>query len=140
MLIDFRRKPPVVLDLFMEGMKVEHVNEYKYLGTVLDNKLTFTPNTDFIHKKCQQRMYCLQKLMCLDVHTKILHTFYRSFIREYRHVSIFSGFIESVLNFAFVCWNAGLSVKNKNVLNRVENVCSKVVGEQQESYLFIAGL
>ena len=76
----------------------------KYLGTVLDNKLTFTPNTDFVHKKCQQRMYCLQKRRCLDVHTKILRTFYRSFI-------------ESVHTFVFVCWYGGLSVKNKNVLN-----------------------
>ena len=30
-----------------------------------------------------------------------------------------------------MCWFGGLSVKNKNVLNRVVNVCSKIVGVQQ---------
>ena len=63
MLIDFRGKPCVVPDLFIEGMKVERVDGYKYFGTVLDNTLTFTPNTDFIRKKCQQMMYCLHKLL-----------------------------------------------------------------------------
>ena len=67
---------------FIEGMKVERVDEYKYLGTVLDNKFTCTPNTDFIHKKCQQGMYCLQKIRCHDVYTKTLRTFYRSFIES----------------------------------------------------------
>jgi hypothetical protein len=42
-------------------------------------------------------------------------------------------FIESVLTFGFLCWFGGLSVKNKNVLNRVVNVCGKVVGESQMS-------
>ena len=44
MILLFRRKPSVVPDLFIE--KVEHVDEY-YFGTVLDNKLNFTPNNDF---------------------------------------------------------------------------------------------
>ena len=53
MLIDFRKAPTVIPDLFIGGMKVERVTEYKYLGTVLDNKLNFNRNTYFIHKKCQ---------------------------------------------------------------------------------------
>ena len=32
-------------------MKAERVTEYKYLGTVLDNKLNFNQNNDFIHKR-----------------------------------------------------------------------------------------
>ena len=47
MLIDFRRMYSVVPDLFIEGVKAERVNEYKYLGTGLNNNLTFTSNTDF---------------------------------------------------------------------------------------------
>ena len=87
----------------------------------MDSKLTFTPNTDFIHKKCQQRMYCLQKLRCLDVHTKILRTFYRSLQWSlFSLLRLYAGY-------------GGLSVKKKNVLHRVVSVCSKVVEEQQES-------
>ena len=31
-----------------------------------------------------------------------------------------------------MCWYGGLSVRNKNVLGRVVNVCSKIVGVRQE--------
>ena len=106
--------PPLIID----GVQVERVNEYRYLGTVIDSKLDFNTNTLTIHKKCQSRIYCLQKLRNLRVNEKVLAGFYRCFI-------------ESVLTFSFMCWFGGLSVKNKNVLNRVVNVCSKIVGVQQ---------
>ena len=100
-------------------MKVEKVTEYKYLGTVLENKLNFNKNTDFIHKRCQPRMFCLEKLRSLNVDAAVLHTFYRSCI-------------ESILTFSILCWFGGLNVKSKNVLNKVETVCGKVVDERQE--------
>ena len=40
-------------------------------------------------------------------------------------------FLESVLTFGFVCWFGGLTVKNKNVLERVVNVSGKVIGKKQ---------
>ena len=40
MLIDFRKAPRMTIpDLFIDSVKVKGVTEYKYLGTVLDNKL-----------------------------------------------------------------------------------------------------
>ena len=100
-------------------MKVERVTEYKYLVTILDNKLNFNKNADFIHKRCQPKIFCLQKLRSLNVSTAALRTFYRCCI-------------ESVLTFLFLCWFRGLNVKSKNVLNKVVNVCGKIVGERQE--------
>ena len=32
------KAPTVIPDLFTDGVKVERVAEYKYIGTVLDNK------------------------------------------------------------------------------------------------------
>ena len=104
----------------IDGEKVERVSEYKYLGTILDNKLTFDSNTTSIHKKCQSRIYCLQKLRSLKANKSVLCNFY-------------SCFIQSVLTFGFLCWFGGLSVRNKNVLDRIVKVCGKVVGEKQES-------
>ena len=120
MLIDFRKTPTNVPSLFIDNVEVERVVEYKYLGTVLDNKLSFKANTEHVHKKCQPRIYCLQKLRSLNVNQTVLRTFYRSFI-------------ESVLTFSFICWFGNLTVKNKNVLDRVVNVCGKIVGERQDS-------
>ena len=51
MLIDFRKAPTVTPDLFPDGVKVERVTEYKYLGIVLDNKLNLNKNIDFIHSQ-----------------------------------------------------------------------------------------
>ena len=65
MLIDFRKALTVISDLFIDGVKVEGVTEYKYLGIVFDNNLNFNKNTHFIHKRCQPRIFCLQKLRSL---------------------------------------------------------------------------
>ena len=88
-------------------MKVQRVTEYKYLGTVLDNKLNL---------KTKQKT---NKLRSLNVSAAVLLTFYLTCI-------------ESVLTFSFLCWFGGLNVKSKNILNKVVNVCGKVVGERQE--------
>ena len=39
MCIDFRRDPPAKTDTVIHDNKVEVVDEYKYLGTTIDNKL-----------------------------------------------------------------------------------------------------
>ena len=120
LLIDFRRNPEPVPELTIKGIAVERVNEYKYLGTVLDDKLNFNANTNHIFKKCQTRIYCLQKLRILEVNQSILQTFYRFFI-------------ESVITFGCMCWFGGLNVENKNVIAKVVKVCSKTLGEGQKS-------
>ena len=120
LIIDFRRNPEVIPDLVINDEKVERVLEYKYLGTVLDHKLTFNSNTRVIQKKCQPRIYFLQKLRSLGVNQSVLGNFYRCFIQP-------------VLTFGFLCWFGGLSVKNRNVLMRIVNMCGKVVGDRQMS-------
>ena len=93
LLIDFRKNHLPVPDLVMNGVKVERVNEYTYLGAVLDEKLNLTANTDFIHRKCQSRMYVLH------IRASILQTVSRCFV-------------ESVITFSFMCWFGSLSVRN----------------------------
>ena len=54
---------------------VERVTKYKYLGTILDNQLNFNKNTDFIHKRCQPRIFSLQKLRSLNVSAAVFTHF-----------------------------------------------------------------
>ena len=49
MIIDFRRNSAVLPKLSINGTDVDRV-EYKYPGTVFDNKLNFTANTNFIYR------------------------------------------------------------------------------------------
>ena len=34
MLVEFRKNPSTVPDLFIDGVKLERVSEYKYLGSL----------------------------------------------------------------------------------------------------------
>ena len=82
MVVDFRKKNPPVPELIIDDVAVERVAEYRYLGTVLDNNLTFDRNDDTIHKKCQSRIYCLQKLRNSGVASDILEMYYRACIQS----------------------------------------------------------
>ena len=66
----------------IEGVTVEGVNEYTYLGTVLDNQLAFECNTNNIVKTCHQRMFSKFRLRTFGVSRKTLHIFYCSFIES----------------------------------------------------------
>ena len=51
LLIDFRKQPPAVSPITIDGEIVERVEKYKYLGIILDNKLKFDSNVLSIYKK-----------------------------------------------------------------------------------------
>ena len=51
MVVGFKRDRTDVALLAIGGQTVERVQEYRYLGTVIDDKFTFNKNTAIIHKK-----------------------------------------------------------------------------------------
>lgn len=51
MIIDFRKRAPDQEVTILKGQKVEYVDKYKYLGTVIDNKLNFEANCGAVCKK-----------------------------------------------------------------------------------------
>ena len=116
--IDFRKSEHTTNKTIIHDQEVEIVSSYKYLGTVFDCNLNWNANTEAVVKKGQQRIYFLRKLRSFSVDRKILCLFYQSYI-------------ESVLSFAFICWYHNLSVKNRNELQRIVKICSKIIGEKQ---------
>ena len=60
MLIDFRKAPTVITDLFNDGVKVERVTVYKYLGTVFDNKLNFNQTLTLFTKDFSQEYFAFK--------------------------------------------------------------------------------
>ena len=69
-------------------------------------------------KRGQQRIHLLRKLNSFSVSPVILCRFYQSFI-------------ESLLSFSFICWFHSLTVKDRNSLNSIVNICSKITGVKQ---------
>ncbi len=118
-IIDFRKIKSKPEASIIHSQDVEIVDQYKYLGTVFDSQLKFDANTDTIVKCGQQRIYLLQKLNSFNVCKSVLCVFYHSFIG-------------SLLTFSFICWYNGLSVKDRNSLCHIVNVCSKIIGVQQK--------
>ena len=120
MCIDFRKYPPSQSGTVIHDNNVEVVDEYKYLGTTIDNKLKWDRHCSVTYKKCQQRLYCLRKLRSFNIDNTILSMFYKSCI-------------QSVLTFSFICWFGNVSQKDKNKLQRVVNISSKITGLKQTS-------
>ena len=70
MVVDFRRSQPPLLPVSIEGVSVEVINTYKYLGVHLDNKLDWSANIDALYKKGQSRLYFLRRLRSFNVCNK----------------------------------------------------------------------
>lgn len=101
----------LVLDRFIEWCEESFL--YKYLGTILDDKLAFEANTERICKKVNQRMFYLRKLRSFYVGSSLMKMFYSFF------------FIESILTFC------NLSLVYNIQYNRLRSVvkqCRKIIG------------
>ena len=68
----------------MKGRDVEQVTNFKYLGTIIDEDLTFHPNADHIYKKARQRL-SLRKLRSFNTSKHTLTMVYRS-LTERSHI------------------------------------------------------
>ena len=110
LLIDFRKQPPAVSPITIDGEIVERVEKYKYLGIILDNKLKFDSNVLNIYKKCHHRIYCLQRLRNIGINSKILALYYQSCV-------------ETLVTSCLICWYGSVNLHSKKLLNNIVKVC-----------------
>ena len=130
MVIDFRqaRSDPQPVDI--KGSAVARVETYKYLGIVLNNKLSWGDHVDLIVKKLNSRMYCLRKLNSFHITPEILNVFYTSTI-------------VSVWRYCLVCWGGNVSKREKRRIDSIVRKAERVIGASQPSvdsvYLDLVG-
>ena len=118
---EHRAKDPALLrPVKIDSENVVQVDNFKYLGTVLDKKFKFSEHVNTLCKKANQRLYLIRKLKNFDVDVHILELVYRSLV-------------QSILSFNIVTWYGNLDQKDKNKLNRVVNLASKLTGKKQEA-------
>jgi len=113
------RDASLVRPVTIKNEAVEQVDNFKYLGTILDKNLSFSAHVDSVCKKANQRVYLLRKLKSFDVSAPILETVYRSLI-------------ESILTFNIITWFGNLSVKDRARLSRVVKLAGRIIGSQQK--------
>ena len=115
LLIDFRKQPPTVSPITIDGDIVERVDKYKYLGIILDNKSMFDSNVHIIYKKCHYRINCLQRLRNIGINSNILALYYQSSV-------------ETLVASCLICWYGSVSLHSKKLLHNIVKVCTKTVG------------
>ena len=120
MVIDFRQTSPDPQLVDIKVNSVARVDTYKYLGIVLNNKLTWGDHVDFIVKKLNSRMYCLRKLNSFHITPEILNVFY-------------SSTIVSVWRYSLVCWGGNVSKSEKRRIDGIIRKAERVIGECQPS-------
>ena len=79
---------------------------FKYLGTIIDQTLSFTENSESIFKRANQRLFLIRELRSFGVSQHILEMAY-------------GGLVESILQFNINAWYGNLSGKNKNKLSKI---------------------
>jgi ribosomal protein L20 len=115
MVLSNKRSNPMPPPISLESKEVERVSEYKYLGTVIDEKLTFHPNTKYIVQKARKRLFKLKKMSYLNFSSKTITMCYKSFI-------------ESVLLYNIDILYHLLSANDKGELQHVIKSASKLGG------------
>ena len=114
MIFDFRRGAETHCPLTINDCNVERVNEYKYLGTIVDDQLNWNRNTEKTFRKANQRLYFLRKLKKFQVDRTILCLFYQTLI-------------QSILTFNLLCIYGLLSQQNRKKLQRVKKNAQRII-------------
>ena len=121
MLIDFRKNKPDPDPVILKGKEVERVVSFKYLGAIIDNKLSWSQNCDAIVNKANSRLYCLRKLHSFNVHSHMKQLF-------------FSSIVCSVLTFASQVWGGNISDFDRKRMERIIRKAGAMIGVSQESF------
>ena len=104
MIIDHKKKHASVI--VKKNENVEDGQSYKYLGTVIDDKMNFEDYVSNIYKKCNTRLFFLRKLGSFQVDVKIMELFYLSVI-------------QSILEFCIICWFGSTTVASKLKFSKI---------------------
>lgn len=116
-VFDFRQNSSITASVAINGDPVDIVEEYKYLGLIIDQKLNWCSNTKMLHAKGKQRLYFLQKLRLFKVNSEILKLFYNTFV-------------QSVILYGFLAWYSVCAKQNQNSLERICKHAMRICGGQ----------
>ena len=120
MIIDFRTKKESLRPLTIKGEDVRQVSSYKYLGTIIDNQLSWSENIHACLKKSNQRLFFLRKLRQFRVNSNILQLFYQATIL-------------SVLLYNQLCFFGSASEEDKKKLNKIVHRAESIIGHEQSN-------
>lgn len=120
MVIDYRKSKKVPSVVTINGSIVERVDRYKYLGVVIDNRLSWHEHVEALLKNLSSRMYCMRIMKKFNVNKNILAMFYNSVIC-------------GVWQYNLLSWGGNTRTEDKNAIDAVIRQASRLIGEVQPS-------
>ena len=125
LIVDFRLPRREHAPIYIDGVAVERVSEFKFLGVNITEDLKWSTHTTTVTKKAQQRLHCLRQLKKFSVSPSILRSFYNSTV-------------ESVLLYCCTAWYGSCTALDQKALQRVVKAAQRIIGVQlpslQEQY------
>ena len=115
LIFDFRKCEQSYAPVIIGGSEVERVDKFKYLGTTIDNKLTWSDHFDTVLSKFHQRLYFLRILRTFGIDNSILHMFY-------------SSVVESIVLFNLLTYWSSLNSGQKDITIKLQKRVSKITG------------
>ena len=94
---------------FQDGTEIEKVSEYKYLGLIIDNKLTWKSHIKHLRGKLSRSLGILYKL--------------RHLVNKQNLFSVFNSLFLSHLNYGILCWGRS----NKSVMKPLTILMNKAL-------------
>ena len=82
LVINFCHSKPSPDPLIIKGGPGQQHVQYKYLGTLFNNRLEQTANVDACGKTVSQRMFFLRKMKKFHLSSQLLHHFYQSVVQS----------------------------------------------------------
>ena len=118
MIVDFRKTNLQHEKIYIEGQEVEIVENYKYLGVNINNRLDWHAHTTTIISKINQRMHFVRKLNFFKIDKTLISLFYRSIIN-------------SVISFCICAWGGNTAQRDISKIDRVTRQARKITNEDQ---------
>ena len=109
-------------NLVLEGKHLEVVEQMKLLGVILTSDLKWHENTKHITKKAFGRLWLLRRLKTMGASTTTL-------------LDVYCKQVRSVLEFAAVVWDSGLTLENTTQIERAQKSAFAIIlGAEYKSY------
>ena len=91
MVIDYRKSNNVPSVVSINGSMVERVDTYRYLGVVIDNRLSWHEHVEALSKKLSPRMYCMRIMNKFNVNKISLPCFIIQLFVEFGNITFYRG-------------------------------------------------
>ena len=121
MIIDFRLNSPAHEKIFIEEQEVERVQNYKYLGVNINNKLDWHPHVSTVISKINQRYHLVRKLNFFRIDKTLISFIYQSFIN-------------SIISFCICVWGGNTTEKDIKKINQLVKRATKLTGISQDCF------